>query len=146
MKTCYFFRGIVPAIFAVTLLVSCLNDEPASERERIQKILSTGDWSIRQLLNDSNQTEKYKEAFLSFKKENVLELSNAGIRSQGEWFVRESIKKSNHLQISFSDSTIAISGDWKIVDYTKTEFRLEDATAPDNFGVIKKATLSKILQ
>jgi hypothetical protein len=125
-----------------------MDNGPQSEQERIEKILSSGDWSIRQIFYDSNQTEQYKQASLSFKSDHALDLLNTGMLTQGEWSVRESFTKFYHLQLSFPDSTLAaIAGDWKIVDYTKTDFRLEDTANPGvDLGVIKKASISKILQ
>jgi hypothetical protein len=148
MKTSPFFSILISAGFALLFLNSCMDNGPESEQERIEKILTSGDWSIRQVFYDSNQTERYKQASLSFKGDHVLDLSNGGVLAVGEWSVRESIKKFYHLQLSFSDSTLAaIAGDWKIVDYTKTDFRLEDAANPTvDLGTIKKASITKILQ
>jgi hypothetical protein len=125
-----------------------MDNGPLSEQERIEKILSSGDWSIRHVVYDSNQTERYKQASLSFKGDHILNLSNGGTLTQGEWSVRQSIKQFYHLQLSFPDSTLdAIAGDWKIVDYTKTDFRLEDAANPTlDLGTIKSAAITKILQ
>jgi hypothetical protein len=148
MKTFPFFHIVASAAFALLFLSSCMDNGPLSEQERIEKILSSGDWSIRQVFYDSNQTERYKHASLSFKGEHVLSLSNGGSLTDGEWSVRQSVKKFYHLQLSFPDSTLdAIAGDWKIVDYTKTDFRLEDAANPGlDLGAIKNASLRKIVQ
>jgi hypothetical protein len=144
-------KTLLSLAFVITALIflnSCSQNGPETEQERIEKILSSGDWRITRLFYDSNQLDHYSPAFLSFQANRIVKLSHAGALSEGEWHVRNSIQNFHHLQLSFTDTTLnAIAGDWKIVDYTKTDFVMEDAANSNiDLGAIKKASITRIFQ
>ena len=147
MKSLASNKNSVSAVYlfiALILTAACNIHEPETEKEKIEKLLKSRDWRITYLFNDSNQTERFKDFTLTFRNENVLKVANPDSAFSGEWTIHQ-LKDDNQLTLGFADSSVAIAGNWKIIDYTKSDFKFEDSDNDINIGTDKKMSLAMIV-
>ena len=148
MKNLAFIKdsgSLVYLFIALIIAAACNIHEPETEKEKIEKLLKARGWRIAYLFNDSNQTERFKDFTLTFGNGNVLKVANPDSVFSGEWTIRQLLKDDNQLTLGFADSSVAIAGNWKIIDYTKSDFKFEDSDNDINIGADKKMSLTMIV-
>lgn len=132
------------SIIIFSTLISCNKDKileniPGTLSETVE----SGTWKITYFFDsDKDETSHFSGFDFSFEPSDILTASNGMDNYSGTWSTQTD---DSHLELNINflnpDNFTDLSDDWHIIEFTKTEIKLEDISGGD--GSIDYLTFTK---